>query len=158
MESTSSYVETQRASITSIYSALSRYTFSQLAQHSELVLQLESLDSALVKELHPNHVEIERLYEAFRQDLVLYRAWERLHLYRMLGEFDLSRREETASRIYAAVTRHVMLATDACEPARRDVLEFGDGLLIRYGTLTPTLHQWTIITVHICYIIKFAYY
>lgn len=146
MESTSSHVEAQRASIMSIYSALSSYTFSQLSHDSELVDQLESLDSALVKELHPNRAEIERMYDVFRQDLVLYRAWERLHLYRVLGEFDLLRRDETASQLFAAVTRHVMLATDACEPARRDVLQFGDGLLVRYtndNTVSHVLVQCT---------------
>lgn len=124
--------ETQRSRITSVYAALAAHNFSQLRQDAEFVDQLEALDLALVKELHPNLVEIERAYEAFRQDLVLYKLWERLHLYRALGEFRLGQREQIASQLFSAVTRHIMLATDACETARVDLFHFGDGIIIRF--------------------------
>ena len=144
----------QRATIEHTYAAIATHVFEQLRNDQTIVATLRSFDDLLEKETYANGADCERAYETFRPHILC--AWERLYLYRALGEYDLldnvdSDKDDGAggaggaagaaervkepsvpSQLFSALLTHMTFATDGTELARRDVFEYKDGEIVRY--------------------------
>ena len=153
----------QRATIQRTYAAITTHLFEQLRSDRALVATLSSFDDLLEKETYANGADCERVYETFRPHLL--RAWERLYLYRTLGEYDLLDTADAAgkgggggagegaagvaegekepsvpSQLFSVLLTQITFATDSTELARRDVFEYKDGQIIRYVWSSSSVH------------------
>lgn len=143
---TNSLTDDQRSAIERTYAAITTHAFEQLRHDLSLVTSLRSIEHLLEKETYANGSACESAYEVFRPHLL--RAWERLYLYRGLGEYDLldtssagggggdgvtegQKEPAVPSQLFSALMTQLTFATDGTELARRDVLEYKDGQIIR---------------------------
>lgn len=106
----------------------------ELESDAELSLAAPQLTQFLRRATYSDERELEHVYETgFRPQLL--RAWERLYLYKRLGEFELCADKESAPvsvLLLRSLTGYLVVAADFVKESCVDVMSYEEGSVIRY--------------------------
>ena len=114
--------------IKKVFSTINNQIFSKLKDNEELLKNLREIGKFLSKDTYVSEVELEQGVSAFNP--YLFKAWERLYLFKFLNEYDLIDSLSMATLLFQNLTWFIINGTDASESCRRDTLAYRNGKII----------------------------